>query len=74
MNCPKCNIPMERGNISSDSYYWYSEKDVLGALKKLGAQLLPTGPKLIAYRCPQCYKVELETEGRGPLKEQSPQE
>lgn len=64
---------MERGNISSDSHYWYSEKDVFGALKKLSTQLFPMGPKLISYRCPQCYKVELQTEGNGPLKEQNPQ-
>ncbi len=62
MKCPIDKTEMEKGIISSYGSRW-AKGDVSRAigytwfwLKKI------SGPVLVAYRCPECGKVELTTE------------
>lgn len=59
MQCPNCKIEMEKGQLSGrgvvGDFKWSPEK-AFGNAFYLG------GTKLVAYKCPQCGKVELTTE------------
>ena len=63
LKCPNCGTGMEKGFISADSFSWLPQNSFPGNLKSLAFSIATLGyPKLYAYRCPKCGKVELVTE------------
>ena len=62
MNCPKCNTEIVKGFLSKDNNYWLDAKAMLGQLKQAVSLFIPFGPRVIAFKCPKCGKIELQIE------------
>ena len=59
MKCPKCGGEMEEGVI--EGIIWYGGK--LGKLSKWATSGFGLGKKVSAWRCFNCGKIELYSEG-----------
>ena len=55
MKCPKCDGEMEKGVLGDFGTSWNKEQGLVGLQNKFPK----LGPKISAYRCPGCGKVEL---------------
>ncbi len=62
MKCPNCKSEMEKGVLGSHNESWIPEKSALATLNRLAQAPTFGKPRLWAYRCPKCGKVELTTE------------
>jgi rubrerythrin len=62
MNCPICKTEMEKGVLGSQNESWIPENTALAKLNWLAQTPTFGQPRLWAYRCPKCGKVELTTE------------
>ena len=57
MKCPLCKREMEKGNLLGHGTTWGKTKFVVGMARLFAGDK----PEVIAYKCPQCGKVELYT-------------
>ncbi len=62
MNCPICKTEMNKGYLGSENESWIPEESALAFLNWLSQSPTFGKPRLIAYRCKHCGKVELTTE------------
>lgn len=58
MKCPKCDFEMEKGMLGEHGNSWLAGNSIRA---KISTSLIFHRPRVFAYRCPNCKKVELQT-------------
>ncbi len=63
MKCPNCKNEMEKGAVLDDDGvpYWSSKESIMTKLANF-TTFTYGKPKVWAYRCQKCGKIELTTE------------
>jgi hypothetical protein len=60
--CPNCKNNLEKGFLGTENESWISEKSVMAKLNWIEQPPTFGKPRLYAYRCADCGKVELYSE------------
>lgn len=61
MKCLKCGEEMEKGALTGDSTHWMRGDGIMGGVLKI-FNVGFGSPRVWAYRCPTCKKIELVSE------------
>ena len=62
MQCSECSVEMEKGVLDANGRIWADPEKLPWWAKTKLIPLVKIVKKVVAWRCPECKKVDLRTE------------